>query len=84
MTRANFTALFPTTTAAISAEERILSIGSEFLPAEAQAVRDEEIDEPSEAYWDWLADQIQTDDEDEDDAPCPWMRPMPYADPVGY
>jgi hypothetical protein len=45
---------------AIEAENNILSIGDQFLSAEARAVRDGEVDEPSSEYWDFLLAQTNT------------------------
>ena len=42
--------------AAVEAENAALSIGRDLLPAEAIAVLDGE--EPTEAYWTWLAGQV--------------------------
>jgi hypothetical protein len=43
---------------AITFESQVLSIGSEFLPQEAQDVRDGRIKHPSGAYWAFLIEQL--------------------------
>ena len=54
--RAAYLAHFSDKTAAVRFEEQALSIGSEFLPSCALAVRDG--GEPSDEYWAWLCAQL--------------------------
>jgi len=55
-TREQYLSLFPTGDAAIEFEQTCLSIGAEFLPAAAERVL--ATDEPTPAYWTWLASQL--------------------------
>lgn len=55
--RGVYLARFGTQVEAVKFEERVLSIGSEFLPAFAVAVRDGA--EPTAEYWEWLIAQHQ-------------------------
>jgi hypothetical protein len=55
MTRDDYITLAGTEAAAMRYEDAVLSIGSEFLPPFARAVRDGA--EGSEAYWAWLCEQ---------------------------
>lgn len=57
MNRCEYLALFPSASAAIEHENTVLSIGSEFLPPFARAVRDGE--EPTPEYWAWLVTAIR-------------------------
>lgn len=52
-----YIALFPTKSAAIAFEQRVLGIGREFLPPAALAVLDGA--EPTEAYWHFLIAQAR-------------------------
>lgn len=54
----NFRALFTSLSAAIEAEDRILSAGREFLPECAQAVLDDR-DAVSPEYYTWLCGQVE-------------------------
>lgn len=60
MDKKEFIKIFKTLEAAQEFENQVLSIGSEFLPEEARAVRDGEIEDPSDAYWEWLWSQYHT------------------------
>lgn len=31
----------------------------------------------------WIEESFEAPEQEEDDAPCPWMRPMPYWVPLG-
>lgn len=67
-----YLARFGTKTDAVRFEERVLAIGSEFLPPPARAVRDGA--EPSPEYWAWLCDQhaaVETEP-----SPTDTMRPL--------
>jgi hypothetical protein len=55
-TREQYLSLFPDASAAIEHEQACLSIGAEFLPASAKRVL--ATDEPTSAYWQWLASQL--------------------------
>ncbi len=55
-TRAQYLNLFSSTAEAIAYENAALSIGREFLPAQANLVLAGA--EPSPEYWQWLADQL--------------------------
>lgn len=55
-TREQYLSLFPTLDAAVVHEQACLSIGAEFLPASAKRVL--ATDEPTPAYWTWLASQM--------------------------
>lgn len=63
MNRNAYNQLFTTPDAAIEHEQSVLSIGDEFLPEEARQVRDGQVTEPSSDYWDFLASQIELEDE---------------------
>lgn len=68
MTCEDFLGLFETTSDAIEFEHSALSIGDEFLPPEARAVRDHlAAGEPSGDYWSWLCSQVGRDREESDD-----------------
>jgi hypothetical protein len=62
-TREAYCALFPTLGEALEHEGACLSVGDEFLPACAIAVRDDTVDEPTAEYWAWLAEQWTKRDE---------------------
>lgn len=56
MTREQFIELCGSTRAAVNFESYVLSAGAEFLTGEERAVLNGEVTEPSEAYWDGLAE----------------------------
>lgn len=55
-TREQYLALFPSTSAALDFEQSVLSVGREFLPAQALLVLAGA--EPGPDYWRFLADQL--------------------------
>ena len=59
MKHEDYASLFQTLSDAIEFENHALSIGTEFLPACAVAVRDG--DDATETYWAWLSEQAQTE-----------------------
>lgn len=57
MTKDTYLAKFRTVSDAVEFEEQALSVGDEFLPAEARNVRDEG-GPGSPVYWAWLCAQV--------------------------
>lgn len=82
--RDTYLARFGTRTEAVCFEERVLAIGSDFLPAHAIAVRDGA--EPSPKYWAWLCDQHAAVETEAQVEPSPSPRPAdtmrPLADQI--
>lgn len=59
---ADFLAQFRTQNDAIAFEDQALSIGDQFLPAFARAVRDGDAGYiPAPEYWDWLCAQLSAE-----------------------
>lgn len=57
MNRKDFVELFSGEAKAVEFENGALSIGDEYLPVFAQAVRDGL--EPTEEYWQWLCNEVE-------------------------
>lgn len=55
--RSDFVAMVGSFAAAMRLETTILSVGDEFLPANARVVRDG--GDPDDGYYDWLCSQVE-------------------------
>lgn len=62
-TRTQYLGLFTSRTEAMDFEATVLSIGEEFLPACAQAVLEDRTVEPPAEYWQFLASQLEADNQ---------------------